>query len=935
LAGGNVEKEEFSVILQRAYAAYGLSVVTDRALPDARDGLKPVQRRILYGMFARRYLSTRPTVKSAEIVGGILGDYHPHGDSSVYDAMVRLAQDFTMRYPLIEGQGNFGSLDSDPAAAYRYTEARLSPMAEALMADIEKETVSLRPTYKQDPRVIEPDYMPGRLPPVVNPSSGIAVGLSTNILPHNLGEVMRAAIALLDKPKMTVEQLMNYIKGPDFPTGGRVMGLDGIKEYLATGKGRLVVRGEVRLEENPRTRRQSLVIVGLPPTLAKDKLKASLVKAINDRKLEGLVPDVRDESDAEKGIRIVLELKKDAPPPGQVLAQLWSETDLQMAVTAQMVFLFGEPMQAARQPKQVGMVELLNYWNTHQLDVLRRRSQYELAKAQDRRHIVEGLIIGSAYAEEIVKIFHQAADPPQARAIIRAKYKLSERQVEVIAGMTLSQLTRLDAGKYDKEKQELIARIAELEALLADPARLVALLKKEMHELIKRFGDARRSVIDEAGIPTTPAAAAAAASSFPQSQSQNQNGKAGEAGEGLGGGVEAGGGVGVGVGVGGGKYSANGAGAAAVPQMMEQRAVVVTLAQGGLIKAISTEAYTKGGGSANGKAPTGALALAPTLAKGDEQLAFAPLFTTTLQYLLFFTDRGRVYGMSVKGVPEGTRLSKGESLRKFLQMAPGEQVVSMCATADFAANSYVVVFTRSGKVKKAPLSEYRAVDEKGAADFKLAGADTVLKALIVAEARAAGGPVAHAAAAGAGSPADAITSTSANSGGGFGEYFITTDQGQTLRFSDEEVRAQQGRQGQGVQAMNVPPGARVVGADYLLAGEEGRFLLAVLTAKGYGKKTALTEYPAKGRATGGVVTIELTKGDKVAQALLVAAGAGAGAGASSSGSLPVVMVSQTNKGQASGLAITAIPATKRANRGAQLVKLESDGEVVQTAFVLF
>ena len=492
---GIIREEDFSVVISQAFATYGLSVVTDRALPDARDGLKPVQRRILAGMRDARFLSSRTTVKSAEVVGLILGNYHPHGDASVYDAAIRLAQPFTLRYPLIEGQGNIGSEDGDAPAAYRYTEMRLSPLAEALMADMERETVPLHPSYKQDPKVLEPDYLPGHIPPVVNPSSGIAVGLSTNIPPHNLTEVLRACIALLDRPNMTVEQLMTYIKGPDFCLGGRIMGIDGIKDYLTTGKGRIVVRAEVRLEETPRSR--LLIVTQLPP-IGRDKVKASIVKAINARKLEGLMPELRDESDTEKGTRIVLELRKDADA-AQVLSQLFNETDLQISLSFQMVFLFGESMQAARQPKQVGMVELLNYWNAHQIDVLTRRSQFDLRKAQERLHIVEGLIVGAANAERIVKIFQQAQDRAEARKKIEVNYKLTPIQSDVIASMTLAQVTRLDASKYAKEKEELQIRIQELERLLGDRNELITLLKKEMQQLIKEYGDDRRSVIEVEG----------------------------------------------------------------------------------------------------------------------------------------------------------------------------------------------------------------------------------------------------------------------------------------------------------------------------------------------------------------------------------------------------------------------------------------------------
>ncbi len=830
LFDNNIQSEEFSIILQRAYAAYGLSVVTDRALPDARDGLKPVQRRILYGMLTRRFLSTRTTVKSAEIVGSILGDYHPHGDTSVYDAMVRMAQDFTMRYPLIEGQGNFGSIDGDPPAAYRYTEARLSPLAEALMADIEKETVSLRPTYKQDPRVLEADYMPGRIPPVVNPSSGIAVGLATNILPHNLTEVMRACMALLDKPGMDVAQLMTFIKGPDFSGGGTVMGIDGIRDYLTTGKGRIVVRGEVRLEENQRTRQRALIVVGIPP-IGKDRVKASMVKAINDRKLEGLVPDVRDESDTEKGTRIVLELKKETRPT-QVLQQLYIETDLQIAITAQMVFLFGEPMETARQPKQVGMLELLNYWNRHQQDVLRRRSQHDLERARERLHIIEGLIIGSLHAQQIVKIFQEAADREEARTKIQTKYKLSEKQVGVIADMTLSQVTRLDAGKYNAEKDELTTRIAELEELLADPQLLVALLKKEMTELMKRFGDERRTVIDAEGSPHAE--------------------------------VEE------------------------IANIVTHKEVLIALSRDGAIKALPADSFSK-----NKKDKTGGVLI--TLPGGYDQLGAAPLKLSSQDRLLFITDQGRAFGLAVSAVPEGTKAGKGESLRKILELDAKEQVISMLGFSDFDENYYVVEFSKQGKVKKAPLAEYRTAGLESISDFKLGEGDGVVTAMLI--------------------PAPLAGKKSEP-----GEYVVTTDKANTLRFSDEDVRAQQGRLSQGVQAINVPGGVLLVSAVYLPAGQSsGRFLL-VLTASGQGKKVPLEQYPPKGRATNGVPTIELATDDRVAQAIVVEPKA------------TVVVISA--KGQAAGLSIPALPSTGRPQPGQPLVSIYKPGDVLKLAFAV-
>lgn len=762
VGAGNIREEDFSVIISQAFATYGLSVVTDRALPDARDGLKPVQRRILAGMREARYFSTRPTVKSAEVVGLILGNYHPHGDSSVYDAAVRMAQPFTMRYPLIEGQGNMGSEDGDAPAAYRYTEMRLSPLAEALMADMESETVSLHPTYKQDPKVVEPDYFPGRIPPIVNPSSGIAVGLSTNIPPHNLAEVLRACIALLDRPSMSLEQVMEYIKGPDFPQGGRIIGVEGIKDYFRTGKGRITVRAEVRLEETPRNR--SLVVTQIPP-LGRDRVKASLVKAINARKLEGLLPDVRDESDTEKGTRIVLDLRKDADA-GQVLSQLFKETDLQVALSFQMVFLFGEPMQAARQPKQVGILELLNYWNAHQIDVLTRRSQFELRKARERLHIVEGLIIGAAHADQIVKIFQQAEDRVAARKEIEVAYHLTPIQSDVIASMTLAQVTKLDANKYARERETLETRIVELERLLGDRKLLIAQLKKEMNQIIKQFGDERRTIIDAESTLQDPITE--------------------------------------------------------VASLHEREPMTMVLTRSGAIKALPADVFKAKGKDA-----------LYTPVRGDEQLREI-VSTASQDYLLCLSSGGRVFQLATHCIPVGTRSAKGEPLRSLLELANDEEIVSILPISSYSESLYLVTFSKLGKVKKSPLSEYRTVDTDGAQDIKLAEGDAVVAALLSR---------------------------------GQGEYLVTSDRGQTLRFSDEALRAQ-GRVGQGVAAMTLASNATIVSAVYI-DSENAATNFLIATNYGMMKRVALDQYPQKGRATAGVITIELTEREQVLTTMLV------------------------------------------------------------------
>ena len=763
---GNIREEDFAVIISQAFATYGLSVVTDRALPDARDGLKPVQRRILAGMREARYFSSRPTVKSAEVVGLILGNYHPHGDSSVYDAAVRMAQPFTMRYLLIEGQGNMGSEDGDAPAAYRYTEMHLSPLAETLMADMERETVSLHPTYKQDPKVVEPDYFPGRIPPIVNPSSGIAVGLSTNIPPHNLSEVLRACIALLDRPSMTLEQLMEYIKGPDFPQGGRIIGIDGIKDYFKTGKGRIIVRAEVRLEETPRSR--SLVVTQIPP-IGRDRVKASLVKAINARKLEGLLPDVRDESDTEKGTRIVLDLRKDADA-AQVLLQLFHETDLQIALSFQMVFLFGEPMQAARQPKQTGLLELLTYWNNHQVDVLTRRSQFDLRKARERLHIVEGLMIGAAHADQIVKIFQQAEDRASARKQIEATYNLTPIQSDVIASMTLAQVTKLDAGKYVRERDELQVRINELERLLGDRKLLIAQLKKEMTQIIKQFGDERRTIIDVEGTVHGPITE--------------------------------------------------------IASLHEREPMTIVLTRSGTLKTLPADTFKPKG--KNGDALY-------TPVRGDEQVQ--QIVTTTSQdYLLCLCSTGRVFQIATHRIPTATRSAKGESLRKLLELVDNEEVVGILPVASYDDSLYLVTFSKLGKVKKSPLSEYRTIDTDGAQDMKLAEGDAVVAALLSR---------------------------------GQGEYLVTSDRGQMLRFSDEALRAQ-GRVGQGVAAMALGANATIVSASYV-DSENATADFLIATSSSLLKRVTLDQYPQKGRATAGVVTTELTEREHVLATMLVEA----------------------------------------------------------------
>jgi DNA gyrase subunit A len=742
-----IRQEEFSAAIQNSYAEYGVSS-NARAIPDARDGLKPVQRRILWFMYRMGWDTSHETVKSAEVVGTVMGQAHPHGQEAIYDAAVRLAQDFSLRYPLIDGQGNFGSDDDDPAAAMRYTEMRLSRIGELMLRDIERDTVPLVPTYKQDPKVVEPYYLPARIPPAVNGQDGVGLGFATRVPPHNLREMLYACVALLDQPQMGVLDLMRFVKGPDFPSGGTVVGEEGIRDYLATGRGRIVHRGTVRLEEDQRGRR---LIVTEVPFVGRANVKTSIAKAFNDGKLPGLIFEghIPDESSDQNGTRIVLPLRREAAPT-DVVAALYQHTSLQTSFSVQMTFLFGAENEPARTPRTVGMVELLRRYNEHQLNVLRRRSQFDLARARERLHLVEGLIIGAVHADEIVKIFQAAKDRQAARAELIKRFKLTEIQAQRISEMTLAQVTRMDLAGYRAEKKELQERIAYLEDLLAHEPKQIALIKDEMQTLVNDYADDRRTAILSDEHAAAPVAEVQAA--------------------------------------------------------IESKPVLVALTNEGGLKAMPNNTYA-------GKTNAGAV-------RGDERLLEVRRAHTT-DYLLCQLSTGRVASVRVARLPEMTRAARAELVRSFISLDPGERLVAIAPVSAFSEELYLVVFTREGRVKKTALSEYLRVDEKPSPDLRLLGKDSIAAAVV--------------------SP-------------GGGDYVVTTSDGKTLRFSDGDLRAA-GRVGQGVQAISLSGSASVVGADWV--GSDDERMLWVASNNGFVKRTPLGEYPRKGRATGGVATMQL------------------------------------------------------------------------------
>ena len=471
--------------LKESFLDYSMSVIVQRALPDVRDGLKPVHRRILYAMNELGLLPGRPYKKSATVVGDVLGKYHPHGDMAVYDSMVRMVQDFSLRYPLVDGQGNFGSVDGDAAAAYRYTEARLTRIAMTMLEDIDKNTVDFVPNF--DDRLQEPTVLPARLPNlVVNGSAGIAVGMATNIPPHNLGEVVAAIVHLADHPDATVKDLRKFIKGPDFPTAGIIYGREGIKECYEKGRGRMIVRARAVIEEKESTGKQQIVITELPYQVNKANLIANIAQLVNDKKLDG-ISDIRDESDRE-GMRVVIELKRDAVP-AVVLNQLYKHTAMQTTFGAIMLALVDGV------PKEMDLKELLEHFIEHRHTVIVRRTEFELKRAQDREHILEGLKIAVDHIDEVVRIIRKAKDVPTADANLRKRFKLSERQSAEILNMRLARLTALEITKLEDELREVRKFIKECKEILASKPRRMKILKEELTELAHGFGDERRTEI--------------------------------------------------------------------------------------------------------------------------------------------------------------------------------------------------------------------------------------------------------------------------------------------------------------------------------------------------------------------------------------------------------------------------------------------------------
>ncbi|HEX8861468.1 MAG TPA: DNA gyrase subunit A [Actinomycetes bacterium] len=737
-----IEPRDLEEEMRSSYLDYAMSVIVGRALPDVRDGLKPVHVRILWGADQEGVRAGSNRRKSSYIVGSVLGRFHPHGDVAVYDALVRLGQDFASRYPLIDGQGNFGSADGDPAAAMRYTEARLSPIAMELLRDIDKDTVDLRPNY--DNQFQEPVVLPARFPNLLaNGSSGIAVGMATNIPPHNLGEVIDATVALLDNPELTSEDLMRYVKGPDFPTGALIMGTSGIRDAYLTGRGSIRVRAKVHVEESNRGG-QRLVVTELPYQVSGDRLLARIGDLVKDGRLTG-ISDINNETNRE-GTRLVIDVRRDAVPQ-VVLNQLYKHTQLQDTFgVINLALVDGVP-------RVLNLADMLSHYVTHQITVVVRRTRYELRKAQERAHILEGLLVALDHLDEVIALIRAAESAEVARGQLMERYGLSEAQATAILDMQLRRLAALERRRIQDEYAELQTRIAELRAILEDPSKVRGIIKSEILDIKRRFADPRRTEIRP------------------------------EEGE------------------------------LSIEDLIAAEPVVVTVTRTGYVKRVPLTDYRAQG--RGGRGVRGANL------REDDIVQFL-FITNTHHWVLFFTNKGRVYRVKVHELPEAARNSRGTYIANIpgASFQPDEKIAAVLDLDDYDSGRFLVLGTRNGMVKKTALAEYDS-PRMGLAAINLRDDDELIGVRLTS---------------------------------GEDHLMFVSRKAMAVRFSESEVRPM-GRQTSGVTAM------KLRGDDKVLAMEVVRpnANLLVVTDAGFGKRTPLEQYQRKGRGIQGVKTAELTE----------------------------------------------------------------------------
>ena len=728
-----IEKE-----IKSCYIDYAMSVIVGRALPDVRDGLKPVHRRILYTMYEDNLTSDKPFSKSAKTVGAVLGNYHPHGDASVYDAMVRLGQDFSMRYMLIDKHGNFGNIDGDPPAAYRYTEARMSRIASEMLSDIEKNVVDFMPNFDNTSK--EPVVLPARFPNLlVNGSVGIAVGMATNIPPHNMRESIDATEYLMDNPECTVTDLMQFIKGPDFPTYGTIYGTSGIYEAYMTGRGKIRVRAKAHFEE--KHGRTSIIVTELPYQVNRSMLLESMVDLVKTKRVEGIA-DIRNESGMH-GMRIVIDLKKDANPQ-VVLNLLYKYTQLQDTCAVNMVALVNG------EPKLLNLKDMLSHYIEHRRDVTTRRIKFELAAAEREAHIYEGYKIAIDNIDEVINIIRSSASIPDSKARLSERFGLSDEQAQAIVDMRLGKLSGLERQKVEERLAELYALIDDLRAILSDDARLTAIIKEDLNYIRDKYGDERRPDIVEA---------------------END---------------------------------------ILIEDLIERESCVITATNAGYIKRLPSDTY-----QAQRRGGKGVTAMGTR----EEDIVEDVIIAHSHDFLLMFSDTGKVYIKKCYEIPESARTAKGTNLVNLLSLDSGEKITAILPVADFTQDENLVLITRRGVAKRINLMAYSRKRNNGLRAINLDEGDQLLYVLRT---------------------------------GGDDDIMVATDRGLSIRFSEQDVR-EMGRTARGVRAVTLSEGDSVVGAGVIPGGKSdiGQYVLTI-TENGYGKRSELSEYKRQSRGGRGL-----------------------------------------------------------------------------------
>jgi DNA gyrase subunit A len=792
----NIEDE-----MKKSYMDYAMSVIIGRALPDVRDGLKPVHRRILYAMNELNNDWDKPYKKSARIVGDVIGKYHPHGDMAVYDAIVRMAQDFSLRYPLIDGQGNFGSIDGDPPAAMRYTEIRMSKLAAELLADIDKETVDFVPNY--DESLVEPSLLPSKFPNlVVNGSSGIAVGMATNIPPHNLVETVNALIALIDNPEISATELMDRLPGPDFPTGGFIYGREGIRQAYETGKGVIQLRARALIERDRKGERENIVVTELPYQTNKAKLIERIAELVQEKAIEG-ISNIRDESDRE-GMRVVVELKRNEVAE-VILNQLYKHTQMQTS--------FGIILLAIHQnqPKLLSLREMLRLFVQHRQEVVTRRSRFELNKAEARAHILEGLKKAIDHIDAIIALIKASKTPKEAKDRLMEKFAFSDEQAQAILEMRLQRLTNLESRKIVEEYEETIKVINRLKALLASERLILNLIKEELLSIRDAFGDDRKTEIVEVA---------------PEIR---------------------------------------------VEDLIAEEDMVVTITHSGYIKRNAISLYRSQHRGGKGKMGINVK---------EEDFVEDLFIASTHDYILFFTDAGRIHWKKVHELPQAGRLTRGKAIVNLLNLNPQEKVTAILSLKDFSKDKFITFMTKRGTIKKTALEAYSNPRSGGIIAIHLDEGDELISTKLTE---------------------------------GKQHLFIGTKLGKAIHFPEDQIR-EMGRTARGIRGIKISKEDEVVGMEVVAPHTQ----ILTVTANGYGKRTQASEYRIQNRGGSGIFTVKRTDktGDVIGIKTVV-----------DEDELMVI----SNKGKIIRLRALDIPVQGRSTQGVRLITLDEGERVVAVA----